>query len=170
MFKGKASIRFGSGAYFRYESISNRIATQPLDRICIFETASTVFVAILFCEHYYESILKLTLSYSDKYFVFQAREVIMKFMVCFDGSEESKEALKAAQHHAKTWGATLEVVNTLTRVEPLKHSAIKKMEDKLEAEVKDILGDGYPAYAVQCSQYASMYAYEAPRELCFQRF
>jgi nucleotide-binding universal stress UspA family protein len=73
----------------------------------------------------------------------------MKFMVCFDGSKESKEALKAAQHHARTWGATLEVVNTLTRVEPLKHSAIKKMEEKLEAEVKDILGDGDPAYAVQ---------------------
>ena len=73
----------------------------------------------------------------------------MKFMVCYDGSEESKEALKAARHHAKIWGATLEVVNTLTRVEPLKHSKIKIMEDRLEAEVKEVLGDGDTAYAVQ---------------------
>jgi nucleotide-binding universal stress UspA family protein len=73
----------------------------------------------------------------------------MKFMVCYDGSEESKEALKAGLGHAKVWGATLEVVNTLTRVEPLKHSAIKKMEDKLEAEVSEIVGDGGSAYAVQ---------------------
>jgi hypothetical protein len=63
----------------------------------------------------------------------------MKFMVCYDGSDESKEALKAAQHHAKVWGAKLEVANTITRVEPLKHSQIKKAEDKLEAEVNDIL-------------------------------
>jgi nucleotide-binding universal stress UspA family protein len=73
----------------------------------------------------------------------------MKFMVCYDGSEESKEALKAARGHAGIWGATLEVVNTLTRVEPLKHSVIKKTEDKLEAEVKEILGGDDPAYAVQ---------------------
>lgn len=73
----------------------------------------------------------------------------MKFMVCYDGSEESQEALKAAQDHAKTWGATLEVVNTVTRVEPLKHSKIKKMEDKLEADVKDILGSDDPAYQLQ---------------------
>lgn len=72
----------------------------------------------------------------------------MKFMVCYDGSEESKEALKAAQDHAKTWGASLEVVNTLTRVEPLKHSAIKQKEDRLEAEVKEILGGNGPACRV----------------------
>jgi nucleotide-binding universal stress UspA family protein len=72
----------------------------------------------------------------------------MKFMVCYDGSEESKEALKAAQDHARTWGATLEVVNTLTRVEPLKHSAITKTENRLEAEVGEILGADEPAYSV----------------------
>ena len=43
----------------------------------------------------------------------------MKFVVCYDGSEESKEALKAAQDHARTWGTILEVVNTLIWVEPL---------------------------------------------------
>jgi nucleotide-binding universal stress UspA family protein len=70
-------------------------------------------------------------------------------MVCYDGSDESKEALKAAQHHAKVWGAKLEVANTITRVEPLKHSQIKKAEDKLEAEVNDILDSDDPAYEAQ---------------------
>jgi nucleotide-binding universal stress UspA family protein len=73
----------------------------------------------------------------------------MKFMVCYDGTNESKEALKVAQEHAKIWKAKLEVVNTITRVEPLKHSQIKKTEDKLEAEVKAILGTDDPPYEVQ---------------------
>jgi nucleotide-binding universal stress UspA family protein len=79
----------------------------------------------------------------------RAWEVIMKFMVCYDGTAESKEALKVAQEHAKIWKAKLEVVNSITRVEPLKHSQIKKMEDRLEAEVKDILGADDPPYEVQ---------------------
>jgi nucleotide-binding universal stress UspA family protein len=73
----------------------------------------------------------------------------MKFMICFDGSEESIEALKVAQDHAKTWNAKLEVVNTVTRVEPLKHSDVKKAEDKLEKQVMDILGGDDPPHAVQ---------------------
>lgn len=73
----------------------------------------------------------------------------MKFMVCYDGSQESKEALKVAQNHAKNWNAKLEVVNTFTRVEPLKHSDVKKTEDKLEKDVKDVLGSDDPSYEVQ---------------------
>jgi nucleotide-binding universal stress UspA family protein len=73
----------------------------------------------------------------------------MKFMVCFDGTEEAKEALKVAQDHAKVWKAKLEVINTLTRVEPLKHSQVKKTEEKLEKEVQDILGRDDPPYEVQ---------------------
>jgi len=63
----------------------------------------------------------------------------MKFMVCYDGSDEAKAALRVAQSHAKIWNAKLEVVSTITRVEPLKHSQVKKTEDKLEREVKDIV-------------------------------
>ncbi|UCE55530.1 MAG: universal stress protein [Desulfobacterales bacterium] len=73
----------------------------------------------------------------------------MKFMVCYDGTAESKEALKVAQEHAKKWSAKLEVVNTFTRVEPLKHSDVKKTEDKLEKDVKDVLGSDDPSYEVQ---------------------
>ena len=73
----------------------------------------------------------------------------MKFLVCYDETKEAKNALKVAQEHAKIWQAKLEVVNTITRVEPLKHSAVKKMEEKMEREVKEILGGGEPPYEVQ---------------------
>ncbi|UCH19644.1 MAG: universal stress protein [Deltaproteobacteria bacterium] len=73
----------------------------------------------------------------------------MKFMVCYDRSDEAKEALKLAREHAKIWDAKLEVANTFTREEPLKHSFIKKTEEKLEEEVKNILGGDAPPYEVQ---------------------
>ena len=73
----------------------------------------------------------------------------MKFLVCYDETKEAKKALKVAQEHAKIWKAKLEVINTITRVEPLKHSAVKKMEEKMEREVKEILGGGEPPYEVQ---------------------
>ena len=73
----------------------------------------------------------------------------MKFLVCFDETDEAKKALKVAQEHAKVWNAKLEVVNTITRVEPLKHSSVKKMEEKMESDVKEILGSDDPPYEVQ---------------------
>jgi len=73
----------------------------------------------------------------------------MKFLVCYDETNEAKKALKVAQEHAKIWKAKLEVVNTITRVEPLKHSAVKKMEEKMDGEVKEILGGDGPPYEVQ---------------------
>ena len=42
----------------------------------------------------------------------------MKFMVCYDGSDEAKSALKVAQNHARIWNAKLEVANTIVRIEP----------------------------------------------------
>ena len=73
----------------------------------------------------------------------------MKFLVCYDETNEAKKALKVAQEHAKIWQAELEVVNTITRVEPLKHSKVKKMEEKMEGEVKEILEGDDPPYEVQ---------------------
>jgi len=73
----------------------------------------------------------------------------MKFLVCYDETNEAKKALKVAQEHAKIWQAELEVVNTITRVEPLKHSKVKKMEEKIEGEVKEILAGDDPPYDVQ---------------------
>ncbi|MEE8540594.1 MAG: universal stress protein [Desulfobacterales bacterium] len=60
----------------------------------------------------------------------------MKFMVCYEASYQAREALKVAQKHAEVWGAKIEVIQTVTRELPLKHSQVKEMEDKLEAEVK----------------------------------
>ncbi len=72
----------------------------------------------------------------------------MKFLVCYDETKEAKKALKVAQEHAKIWQAKLEVVNTITRIEPLKHSAVKKMEEKMEGDIKKILAEDNPPYQV----------------------
>ena len=66
----------------------------------------------------------------------------MKYMVCYDGSEAAKSALKLAQKDAEGSDVELEVVNTITRELPLKHSRIEEKEDNLKAEVMDLLGDG----------------------------
>lgn len=63
----------------------------------------------------------------------------MKFMVCYNGSSESEEALRLALLHATVWGAALEVVMTITRDSPLKHSFIQEQEDKLEQDVAEVV-------------------------------
>lgn len=70
----------------------------------------------------------------------------MKLMVCYDGSDEAKKALKVAQHHASVWNAKLAVVNAIVRIEPLQHSQVQKMEEKLEKEVKDFLESDDPSF------------------------
>ena len=70
----------------------------------------------------------------------------MKFMICYDGSEAAKSALRLAQKNAKGLDVTLEVVNTITRELPLKHSQIQKKEDNLKREVTDLLGGDDVAY------------------------
>jgi nucleotide-binding universal stress UspA family protein len=88
--------------------------------------------------------LKTPVDFQDT--LFNPWEVKMKFMVCYDGTDEAKEALKVAQKHAGVWNAKLEVVNTIVRIEPLKHSQVEKAEAKLEKEVKDFLGSDDPSY------------------------
>ncbi|MEX1327736.1 MAG: universal stress protein [Desulfobacterales bacterium] len=73
----------------------------------------------------------------------------MKFLVCYDETNEAKEALKVAQEHARVWNAKLEVVNAVIRIEPLKHSRVQKMEENLAGQVKEILGSDDPPYEVQ---------------------
>ena len=73
----------------------------------------------------------------------------MKFLVCYDETNEAKKALKVAQEHAKVWKAKLEVVNAVNRVEPLKHSRVQKMEENLAEQVKEILGGDDPPYEAQ---------------------
>lgn len=73
----------------------------------------------------------------------------MKFMVCYDGSEAAKSALKLAQKDAKGSDVELEVVNTITRELPLKHSQIQEKENNLNREVRDLLGDGDVSFETQ---------------------
>ena len=73
----------------------------------------------------------------------------MKFLVCYEGTNEAKEALKVAQKHAGIWNAKLEVVNAVIRIEPLKHSKVKQLEENMEREVKEILGGDEPPFEVQ---------------------
>ena len=73
----------------------------------------------------------------------------MKFLVCYDETNEAKEALKVAQEHARVWNAKLEIVNAVIRIEPLKHSIVEKMEINLAGQIKEILGSDDPPYEVQ---------------------
>ncbi len=73
----------------------------------------------------------------------------MKFLVCYNRTDEAKAALKAAQEHAAIWNAKLEIVNAVIRIEPLKHSKVKQMEEAIEGEVREILGGDEPPYEVQ---------------------
>ncbi len=73
----------------------------------------------------------------------------MKIMVCYDGSKEAKAALEMAQKNAKLYNANIDVVKTITREAPLKHSFIEEEESKLQGDVKDLLGEGDVPYEVQ---------------------
>lgn len=73
----------------------------------------------------------------------------MKFLVCYNHTDEAKGALKVAQEHAGIWNAKLEIVNAVIRIEPLKHSKVKQMEETIEGEVREVLGGNDPPYEVQ---------------------
>jgi nucleotide-binding universal stress UspA family protein len=57
--------------------------------------------------------------------------------------------LKQAQAHAKVWNATLEIVKTVTREIPIKHSKILEMEREIEAKVRQQIGNDGVTYNVQ---------------------
>jgi len=73
----------------------------------------------------------------------------MKFMVCYDNSVESKDLVEEAQRHAARWGAEIKVVAVLTRVEPIKHEKLAKMEEKLEQEIEALFTGVEVPYTVQ---------------------
>ena len=73
----------------------------------------------------------------------------MKFMVCYTGSEASKEALALAQEEARLWDARLEIVRTITRDTPLKHSFIEETEASLNQDIARIMEERSVPYGVQ---------------------
>ena len=63
----------------------------------------------------------------------------MKILVGYDGSNMAKAALELAQKRAKVWGAKIDVVNCMAQSRNLEYGDIRKVEQKLEDEVHDIL-------------------------------
>lgn len=63
----------------------------------------------------------------------------MTVLVGYNGSEESKKALKLAQKHAKAFATNVEVVTSITREEPLQYYDIEEAEQKLKSDVNEVL-------------------------------
>ena len=69
----------------------------------------------------------------------------MNILVGYNGSKESKEALKLAQKHAKELGAKIEIATSIFRIEPMKYYDIQTAEQELEWGVKEVFnGDETP--------------------------
>ena len=63
----------------------------------------------------------------------------MNILVGYDGSNVAREALELAKKRAKVWGAKIDVVNCMAQSRNLEYGDIRKVEQKLEDEVHDIL-------------------------------
>ena len=61
----------------------------------------------------------------------------MNILVGYDGSNETKDALKFAKNHAKAFGAKIRVVKSVTRHHPLHFSLIQVAEENLEREIRN---------------------------------
>jgi nucleotide-binding universal stress UspA family protein len=73
----------------------------------------------------------------------------MKFMVCYDNFAESNNVVAEAQKHAVRWSAEIKVVSVVTRVEPIKHARLEKMEKRLEQEIQELFKGVEIPYTVQ---------------------
>ena len=70
----------------------------------------------------------------------------MNILVGYDGSNESKEALRLAKKHAKELGAKIEVASAINRWDPLEYHKIQEVEQKLDLDVKEILNGDNALY------------------------
>lgn len=73
----------------------------------------------------------------------------MKFIVCYDDTELSKDVVREAQKHADRWDATLEIAKVVRRETPIKRTRLVEMEEELESEVKALFEDVKVPYNVQ---------------------
>jgi len=65
----------------------------------------------------------------------------MKIMVCYQDTSTSRDTVRLAQKHAEVWKAEIEVVSTITREEPIKHSRLQEREEQFEAQIRDLFED-----------------------------
>jgi nucleotide-binding universal stress UspA family protein len=66
----------------------------------------------------------------------------MKIMVCFDGSNSSKEAVRLATEHAQAFGASIAIVTSMVKGTESDRSNIEKAELNLEYEKNIVVGEG----------------------------
>lgn len=65
----------------------------------------------------------------------------MKYAVGYDGSNVAKDAMKLAFERAVKFGATVDVIQSVAQSHTLKYEDIRRMEQALENETKEIAGD-----------------------------
>jgi len=66
-------------------------------------------------------------------------EANLKILVGYNGSGACKKALELAKQHAAVWQGRIEVVQALTRSEPLSYDTIVNAEQQLAQEIKHLL-------------------------------
>jgi nucleotide-binding universal stress UspA family protein len=64
----------------------------------------------------------------------------MKLLVCYDGSDQAKKALKKAKNHSKISGAKIDVVHAIARWVSLEFKDIQSAKQSLEDEIWPFLG------------------------------
>jgi len=70
----------------------------------------------------------------------------MNILVGYNGSNESKDALKLAQKRAIELGAKIEVASAINRWDPLEYHEIQEAEQKLDRGAKEILNGDSTLY------------------------
>ncbi len=70
----------------------------------------------------------------------------MKLVVGYDGSNVAKDALKLAFDKAKKFGGEIDVIRSILQSHTLKYEEIRRHEQTLENEVKDIFDDDSVSY------------------------
>ena len=68
----------------------------------------------------------------------------MKILVCFDGSNSSKEAVRLSIEHAKVFGASIAIVTSMVKGTESERQDIEKAELDLEYEKKLVADEGIP--------------------------
>ena len=73
-------------------------------------------------------------------------QIQMNILVGYNGSNESKDALRLAQIHAKLFDGIIKVVKSITRNHPLDYSVIQAAEENLEREIRNQLNGDKISY------------------------
>jgi nucleotide-binding universal stress UspA family protein len=71
---------------------------------------------------------------------------MMKVVVGYDGSNVAKDAMKLAFNRAKIIKAELEIIRSVVQSHTLKYEEIRRHEQSLENDVRDIAGDSEIKY------------------------